>query len=182
MRGANCDTDHYMLRAKLRISIRRKCRSNGVKVPKRINVAKLKNPDTKRSLMAAFDQVDFTSLDWDGVRDIIYEKGVEILGLKSTKHRDWFDENAVEVNSLIDTERKAHFKLLSSSPANRQSSADQYSSAKGIAQRRIRQIKNKWWSDLSDEIQTAYNRRDLKKFMVCFAKHTVPNPPQFLHS
>ena len=164
MRGANFDTDHYMLRAKLRISIRRKCRSNGVKIPKRINVAKLKNPDIKSSLMAAFDQVDFTSLDWDGVRDVIYGKGVEILGLKSTKHRDWFDENADEVNSLIDAKRKAHLKLLNSSPANRQSSADQYSSAKRIAQRRIRQIKNKWWSDLSDEIQTAYNRRDLKEF------------------
>ena len=164
MRGANCDTDHYMLRAKLRISIRRKCRSNGVKIPKRINVAKLKNPDIKSSLMAAFDQVDFTSLDWDGVRDVIYGKGVEILGLKSTKHRDWFDENADEVNSLIDAKRKAHLKLLNSSPADRQSSADQYSSAKRIAQRRIRQIKNKWWSDLSDDIQTAYNRRDLKEF------------------
>ena len=155
MRGANFDTDHYMLRAKLRISIRRKCRSNGVKIPKRINVAKLKNPDIKSFLMAAFDQVDLTSLDWDGIRDVIYGKGVEILGLKSTKHRDWFDENADEVNSLIDAKRKAHLKLLNSSPANRQSSADQYSSAKRIAQCIIRQIKNKWWSELSDEIQTA---------------------------
>ena len=96
MLGANFDTDHYMLRAKLWISIRRKCRSNAVKIPKRFNVVKLKNPDIKSSLMAAFDQVDFTSLDWDGVRDVIYGKGVEILGLKSTKHRDWFDENADE--------------------------------------------------------------------------------------
>ena len=48
--------------------------------------------------MAVFDQVDFTSLDWDGVRGLIYGKGVEILGLKSTRHHDWFDENADEVN------------------------------------------------------------------------------------
>ena len=101
--------------------------------------------------MAAFDQVDFTSLDWDGVRNVIYGKGVEILSLKSTKHCDWFDENADEVNSLIDAKKKGHLKLLNSSPANRQSSADQYSSAKRIAQRRIRQIKNKWRS--TDNLQ-----------------------------
>ena len=28
----------------------------------------------------------------------------------------------------------------------------------------LRQIKNKWWSDLSKEIQMAYNRKDIKSF------------------
>ena len=39
MRGANCDTDHMMVRAKLKVSIRKKVRMSGVKEPKCIDVA-----------------------------------------------------------------------------------------------------------------------------------------------
>ena len=121
MRGADCETDHFMVRAKLLIVIRRKCHSNGVQIPKRIDVSKLKNPEIKATLRSAFDQVNFADLDWTGVKSIIYEKGVEILGLKSVKHRDWFGENVGEINSLIDEKRKAHLEFLSSSPTNKQS-------------------------------------------------------------
>ena len=42
MRGAECGTDHMMVRAKLKVSIHKKVRLSVVKVPKRIDVAKLK--------------------------------------------------------------------------------------------------------------------------------------------
>ena len=75
MRGAICDTDHFMVKAKLLVSVRRKCRSNGVKVPKRIDVAKLKSPGVIESLQAAYNEVDFENLDWDGTREVLYTKG-----------------------------------------------------------------------------------------------------------
>ena len=164
MRGADCGTDHFMVRAKLLISIRRKCRSNGVKVPKRIDVSKLKDPTVSDSLRSAYDQVDFTDLEWDDLKNVIFEKGVDTLGLKETKHRDWFGENMDEINSLLDEKRKAHLNHLNSSPANRQAAAANLSSVKSKVQRRLRQIKNNWWVELSQEIQTAFNKRDLKTF------------------
>ena len=45
MRGANCDIDHMTVRAKLKVAIRKKVRMSSVKVPKRIDVAKLKDLD-----------------------------------------------------------------------------------------------------------------------------------------
>ena len=50
MRGANCDTDHMMVRAKLKMCIRKKVRSSGVKLPKRIDISKLSTPDAEASL------------------------------------------------------------------------------------------------------------------------------------
>ena len=40
MRGAECGTDHKLVRVKMKFRIRRKVRQNGVKVPKRIDVTK----------------------------------------------------------------------------------------------------------------------------------------------
>lgn len=164
MRGADCDTDHLMVRAKLKISIRRKSRFNGVKVPKRIDVSKLKDPTVKNTLKSAYDQVDFSDLDWDGVKGVLYDIGAETLGMRVPKHRDWFADNSSAINPLIEEKRKAHLNLLNASATNRSAAAAHNSSVKGRVQRSIRQIKNKWWSDLSEEIQLSYNSKDMKTF------------------
>jgi hypothetical protein len=164
MRGADCDTDHLMVRAKLKISIRRKSRFNGVKVPKRIDVSKLRDPSVRHSLASAFDQVDLSDCTWDKLKDTLYEKGSEVLGMKVPVHRDWFSDNLCEINALIDEKRKAHLNVLNATSANRSAAAAHNTHVKSDVQRRIRQIKNKWWSDLSAEIQIAYNRRDMKTF------------------
>ena len=40
-----------VVRAKLKVAVRKKVRMCGVKVPKRIDIAKLKDPDVKNCLM-----------------------------------------------------------------------------------------------------------------------------------
>ena len=60
MRGAECGTDHMMVRAKLKVLVRRKIRSSGVKVPKRIDVSKLKDSATREALSSAFDALDLS--------------------------------------------------------------------------------------------------------------------------
>lgn len=164
MRGAECGTDHMMVRAKLKIVIRRKARYNGVKVPKRIDVSKLKDPDVKDALKTAFDQTDFTNCSWERFKTLVYEQGASTLGLKVTTHRDWFKDNSGEVNALLDEKRKAHQKLLNSSPADRSKFSASFINTRKSTQRRLRQIKNKWWSDLSAEIQLAFNKKDMKAF------------------
>ena len=43
MKGAECGTDRRRVRGKMKLRIKRKVRSNGIKVPKRIDVSKLGN-------------------------------------------------------------------------------------------------------------------------------------------
>ena len=164
MRGADCDTDHLMVRAKLKVFVRRKNRCNSVKVPRRIDVGKLKSEHTRADLVSAFNQVDFTNCNWDSLKDVLYQKGSEVLGLRRVKHRDWFEENSEEINSLIEEKRKAHLRLLNATADGRPTAASQHSAIKANVQKRIRQIKNKWWSDLSKDIQLAHNQKDTKRF------------------
>ena len=86
------------------------------------------------------------------------------MGLRATRHRDWFSDNSGEVNALLDEKRKAHQKLLSSSSANRSKLTTQFANVRSSVQRRLRQIKNKWWSELSAETQLAFNKKDIKTF------------------
>ena len=164
MRGADCDTDHLMVRAKLKVSIRRKSRFNGVKVPKRIDISRLKDTDVRDALKSEFDQTDFSGCDWGSFKKLVYDKGSETLGLRVTKHRDWFGDNSVEINSLLDEKRNAHQQLLNSSPHNKAEYVAKFAHVKSKVQRRLRQIKNKWWSDISNQAQAAYNRKDTKSF------------------
>ena len=81
LRSAECDTDHKMVPGKFKCRIRKKIRLEGVKVPKRINVAKLKSPDIRRAMTAKLDCLDFDGT-WENFKDQVYSTGLEELGLK----------------------------------------------------------------------------------------------------
>ena len=55
-------------------------------------------------------------------------------------------------------------RLLNATVDGRPTAASQHSAIKANVQKRIRQIKNKWWSNLSKDIQLAHNQKDTKRF------------------
>ena len=57
-------------------------------------------------LFAAFDQVDFTSLDWNGAKDVIDGKGVEILGLKSNLLSTVTDLMSMQMKLILSSMQK----------------------------------------------------------------------------
>ena len=64
----------------------------GVQVLKRINMAALEHPDTRKSLSYAFDSLQFDG-SWYNFREHVYSVEVDVLGLMQKQHRDWFDKN-----------------------------------------------------------------------------------------
>jgi hypothetical protein len=142
MRGANCDTDHMMVRAKLKMCIRKKVKSSGVKVPKRIDVSKLSSSDAKDSLTQAYNSHDFTDCTWDEFKDTVYQKGVEVLGLRKTRRRDWFADNSLQINQLLERKRAAFVQKMNAKPENDVSLTTPYKDGRRHVQMRIRQIKN----------------------------------------
>ena len=164
MRGADCDTDHMMVRAKLRVNIRRKIRPTGVKVPKRIDVSKLKDSVTREAFTSSCDALDLSECSWDDFKKLIFDNGSDVLGLKMTRQRDWFNDNSDEINALLEEKRVAHRKLLNCPPCDLQGLNREFCEVRRHVQRKLRQIKNQWWLDLSAEIQSAYNKKDTKTF------------------
>ena len=144
MQGADCDTDHMVVRAKLKVAVRKKVRMSGVKVPKRIDVAKLKDPDVKKELSDAFDSLSFDDCACESLKKMVFDTGVDVLGLKKTKQRDWFSDNSIEIDSLLDEKRKVHRKLLNCTDRERDRLKIEYHNVRHNVQLRLRQIKNQW--------------------------------------
>ena len=121
MCGAECWTDHQLIVSKMNIRIQPKRRPQGQKAPKRINIAKLKNSNTKQSFIDALEErLESASLDsqnvetdWATIRDLLHSTAVEILGRATRKHKDWFDGNCTEIKDLLVKKHRLHKDYLS---------------------------------------------------------------------
>ena len=105
-------------------------------------MSKLKDASTREALSLAFDSLDLASNNWDDFKKQVYDQGVNVLGLKEFKHRDWFNDNSVVINQLLDMKRKAHQKLLNCKPgAVKDKISREFSKVRSHVQKRLRQIK-----------------------------------------
>ncbi|KAK2167973.1 hypothetical protein NP493_1248g02056 [Ridgeia piscesae] len=71
MRGANCWTDHQMLRSKVAFRIREKHNRQG------------------------------TNEEWAALQQVVYNTAKTYLGEPDRKHQDWFDPNDQERQTLM---------------------------------------------------------------------------------
>ena len=100
MRGAECWTDHRLVRAVLSLHIPRNYSRNPKTVRTSYNVARLKNPYRCSRFQDLLDERleaglnDGTGIEkWSSLRDTVAETAKEVLGTKTRTHEDWFDEN-----------------------------------------------------------------------------------------
>ena len=159
LRSAECDTDHKLVRGKFKLRIRKKNRMSGVKVPKRINVGKLKQPVICETVREKLDSLDFDG-SWENFKENVYEVGVEILGFKSRIHKDWFDDNNPAIDELLKTKQTLRVALLNNHNTSALEKA--YKEHKTTLQRELRRMKNEWWSNISMEVQQAFDKKDSK--------------------
>ena len=94
IRSAECGTDHMLERSKLKPQIMLKIKSERIKIPKHIDVSKLR---------------DFTICE-TFQKDKVYKVGIEVLGLRVRKLRDWFNENNKQINKLFGDKSPLHQK------------------------------------------------------------------------
>lgn len=153
MRGAECWTDHLMVRSKLLMSIQ----PRGPKTApnKRLNCAALNSPTTKnnlrRLLAENFDKIPEESADWPTLRQAIHSAASEVLGQSRKRHQDWFDCHSTEIQSLLEAKHEAH-KALLSCPGSPTLKAT-YIAAKSATQRALRIMEDTWWVQKAQEIQ-----------------------------
>lgn len=173
--GAECWTDHALVRAKLSFSIRKKLRCNNKVLPKKLDATRLGNANVRSQLVESFDQIDNIE-SWDDFRDDMYERSANIIGFVKGSHKDWFDDNSDEIHHLLALKRSIHAITLQNNltPSEKKSVTDNYKAVKSHTQNALRNMEDGWWNDLADEMQTAADAKDTKTFYNLLGKAYGP--------
>ena len=172
--GANCWTDHRLVVSKLNLRIQPARRPQGKKVPKRLDVSKLKQGSKRQALIndicSQLDAMEFHSDDpeenWTVFRDTVHSSAMDSLGPVS--RQDWFDENDEEIQRLLKEKhththahtqkknkknkkkKKKHKAYLSDTSSVSNKAA--YSNICKTVQTRLRDMQDSWLSSKADEI------------------------------
>ncbi|CAB4027550.1 Hypothetical predicted protein, partial [Paramuricea clavata] len=170
MCDAECQTDHRMVRMKLKLIIQPQRRKVAFKGVRKLNVDRLKSNEIKNDFSAkmetALNQLadrpsDSVHDKWKELKNQILKVSKETLGTKSKKQPDWFEENIGSIMPLIDAKNAAHQALVT---RNTRSTSSRLKECQHRLQREIRRLKNDWLIGKAREIQEFADKHDAKKF------------------
>ncbi|KAF7252753.1 Craniofacial development protein 2 [Varanus komodoensis] len=163
MPSADCWTDHRLIISKFSLHIKPKRRPQGNKaVMKKINVSKLRKPNTAASLAEDLD---------NQLSELLGRTG-NASGI--LKQQDWFDENNEEIKALLAEKHRLHHAhqndLLSTAKKNI------FNNAHRTVQNKLRKMQDSWLSAKADEIQKFADRNDAKQFYEALRSLYGPQP------
>jgi len=81
----------------------------------------------------------------------MYTAAKDVLGHPKLQHADWFDQNDMDLMTLIDEVRAYHQQSLTGMTTRR--SNERLRNARSKLQHATRQMKNKWWDHKAEELQ-----------------------------
>ncbi|KAL1447078.1 hypothetical protein WDU94_005521 [Cyamophila willieti] len=162
MRGAECETDHHLVRVTMKVNLRRQYPQ---KKPHRtyFDAKKLKTDITKAryqsSIEASYNvvQCDSAETTWKKFKESTVKAALETLGKRKAKRRDWFDESDEPIEQALAKKREEYNKYLAN-PTTKQ--RKKYVAARKNCQKEVRRIKEKWWTQKTDELQSFMNAND----------------------
>ena len=149
--SADCDTDHALVRAKLRVKLRRNPQGGTLK-PKNVDVKKLQYAGTRQELSLKMQErfqtpdmgTDIESV-WHKIRAIILDTSMEVLGHSKRPKNDWFEENLAIMQPLIDTKREAFLRHKREPTVLNQ---EDLKNAKADVRDAARRCANDYWNSL----------------------------------
>ena len=110
MRGANCWTDHQMLRSKVAFRIRQKHNRQGTSKLTKPNTATLSTISHRESFeqemdsaLAQWEEKETSTPyeEWAALQQVAYSTARTYLGKPDRKHNDWFYPNNREQQTLM---------------------------------------------------------------------------------
>lgn len=115
MRGAECSTDHVLIRTKTRLRIRPVRRTTLVRA---VDCNSLTNPNVKaqlhHSLAAELDAhpADDMERSWEIFKSAIHAASTNAIDYRKRKNQDWFDNNCTGIHKLLEEKKSAHDACL----------------------------------------------------------------------
>ena len=162
-------SDHRLVRSKIEMKITPQIRASRGVTRKRLNLQALESDSVKTELVQKLEEKLTETpasvnplVEWENLKAVTCETAEKVLGFKQSKRRDWFDEQDKEICPLLNKVHKEHEAWLKDC-SNFQKEV-MYHASRQKAQRSIRQMKDKWWSDRAKEMQLAADKHDTKSF------------------
>ena len=168
LRGADCWTDHCLLRSKLKLQLRKPKRPHGTKPIRRLDAAKLASMSSQyqAALADKLEKLTISSCDveksWIELRDVMLSAGFDTVGYRGRKSKDWFDDNDDNINELLAQRQSALSDHLSD--PNNPSKRSRYLSLKADVQRQLRQMKDDWFKSKVSLLQFYADTKNMKHF------------------
>ena len=170
LNGADCDTDHRLIRSRICFSIAPLRRQQQQKPRvKKLNTQRLRDADTRAALQAELakklgtqtEASDSTTI-WSELKANVYSTAKQVLGYHKRKQADWFDESEHIIRPLLDARNTARERLQGGRKTRSLSAA--LTNAKRALQAGVRQAKNAWLEEKARQIQAFADNRDPKRF------------------
>ena len=164
MRPTTAWSDHRMVRTTVLLTAKPVQRKHRAAPCKKLDVGKLKCDETclelQKELSSALSSDD-TDL-WPQFKTTVFDTAAKVIGFRKTRHKDWFDEQDCEARRLLDDMHEKHLTWMNDKNCSAKKSV--YIQARSAAQRRLRQMKEAWWSATAELLQFAADRHDMKSF------------------
>ena len=151
MRGANCWTDHQVLRSKVAIRIGQTHSRQGTSKPTKLNTATLSifshRESFEQQIYSAFAQCEKESStpgeEWTDLHQVVYNTAKTYLVKPDRKHQDRFDRNNQELHNLMSRTDQAHQRVLQTRSTRSTTAA--YTDACRLLLKRTCALKSDWW-------------------------------------
>ncbi|XP_047004617.1 uncharacterized protein LOC124622868 [Schistocerca americana] len=164
MRGAQSWTDHHLMRSKLNITLKAPCRVSH-KIPSKLSCKILVHDQTMRAkLDNAFSSDGLlisksASVDehWNVYATKLCRCATEVLGKPQKKNQDWIYDSDAEIKKLV-----IDFRASLCSPG-----LDKRKVAHYNMKVKVRALKDKWWLNKANEMQSYTYTNQTGRFFEC---------------
>ncbi|XP_051651908.1 craniofacial development protein 2-like [Manacus candei] len=171
MPSTECQTDHRLVRCKLNFNLKFKPKRGSIS-RRRLQVNSLQSATVRdrfqANLQTRLENHSTDSTDsspetiWHHIKNSILQSSEESLGFSLKKNKDWFDENNREIQDLLRKKRTVHQAHLALPSCHARKPAFRLACSK--LQQKLRDIQNKWWTDLAEKTQLCADTGDHKGF------------------
>jgi len=184
MHSADCDTDHALIRCKVRFSKPRRPKTNTPqqrRTPK-METLNMKDPGLleqfKAGLTAALgtpsaDSTTSCEDKWSKLRDSLQRVGKDTFGPQSRKRPDWFQASLDKIGPVLDEKRNSRLTYINSpNPANKEAMKE----ARANAQRVLRKAQRDFWDNICEKVQRCDDRGDIAGVHAALKSVLGPSP------
>lgn len=170
MRGADCGTDHMLIRSKLKLHILAPIRRRQGRRFTKLNIERLNNDEGRNRLLDAVAETiadqNVTLADsigdaWSALRTTVYNAAVSALGKQTRNNADWFDDNSTAIQALLAESKTARNACLARCT---RSTTQHYKKTRAKAQREMRKMRDEWWQQKASEIQSLADSGNSKAY------------------
>ena len=161
MGGANCWTDHPMVRSRLLLDRPLCRRPRPVPKPAPVAVGKLGDPAVRKSYAEQISDklpdtadADTAADQWQAVKDIMCSTAEVVLGPRQRRQPDWFKASETVLLPLIDIKNSAGDVMLQKNTA---SSRKNFRQTQREVEKAVRSAKETWIEDIASQAENAAN-------------------------